>query len=282
MSLSERDGPGTGRHADVWAAPVCGDDGKRSRTLKPGEASNGCTTYVSSGSTWSHTVIIVTIGGRQVDNTGMSRVRRARLVTVSDHSVVAPGQSDRDRRGSHARQAGAERTALAAGLLLAVSLVCAGCALPGSTSAAASSPSPAADAAADVVRAHGQPQATLDPVAPQSLAPVTRDGKAAGPRVPAVDGGLSATKPVTYPDGVSVTVERIRRGSETGEGPGEFPGRPYAALVLSLTNGSTTAIDLNQVVVNNTVYATGSFTKARPPGVAAGGAGEVTANNIFA
>ena len=38
----------------------------------------------------------------------------------------------------------------------------------------------------------------------------------------------------------------------------------------------------SQVVVNNTVYATGSFTKARPPGVAAGGAGEITANNIFA
>src|SRR5664279_5164647 len=111
----------------------------------------------------------------------MSRVRRARPVTVSDHSVVAPGQSDRDRRGSHARQAGAERTALAAGLLLAVSLVCAGCALPGSTSAAADGD----EAAADVVRAHGQPQATLDPVAPQSRAPVTRDGKAAGPRVPA-------------------------------------------------------------------------------------------------
>jgi len=98
-------------------------------------------------------------------------------------------------------------------------------------------------------------------VAPQSLAPVTRDGRDAGPRVPAVAGGLSASKPVTYPDGVSVTVERIRRGSETGEGPGEFPGRPYTALVLSLTNGSTTAIDLNQVVVTAT-YGT-------PPRIAA-------------
>jgi len=89
-----------------------------------------------------------------------------------------------------------------------------------------------ADAAADVVRTHGQPQATLDPVAPQSLAPVTRDGRGAGPRVPAVAGGLSASKPVTYPDGVSVTVERIRRGSETGEGPGEFPG-PLRAILRS-------------------------------------------------
>ena len=38
----------------------------------------------------------------------------------------------------------------------------------------------------------------------------------------------------------------------------------------------------SQVVVNNIVYATGSFTKARPPGVAAGGPGEVDAQNIFA
>ena len=38
----------------------------------------------------------------------------------------------------------------------------------------------------------------------------------------------------------------------------------------------------SQVVVGNTVYVTGSFTQARPPGVAAGGAGSVAANNIFA
>lgn len=37
-----------------------------------------------------------------------------------------------------------------------------------------------------------------------------------------------------------------------------------------------------QVVVGTTVYATGNFTKIRPPGVAAGGAGEVAAGNIFA
>ena len=38
----------------------------------------------------------------------------------------------------------------------------------------------------------------------------------------------------------------------------------------------------SQAVVGNTVYVTGSFTKARPPGVAVGGAGEVPALNIFA
>ena len=38
----------------------------------------------------------------------------------------------------------------------------------------------------------------------------------------------------------------------------------------------------SQVLVGNTVYATGNFTKARPPGVAAGGAGEVAAQHLFA
>ncbi len=38
----------------------------------------------------------------------------------------------------------------------------------------------------------------------------------------------------------------------------------------------------SQVIVGNTVYVVGSFSKARPPGVAAGGVGEVDAQNIFA
>ncbi|TDN90828.1 PKD domain-containing protein [Microbacterium sp. BK668] len=38
----------------------------------------------------------------------------------------------------------------------------------------------------------------------------------------------------------------------------------------------------SQAVVGNNVYVTGSFTKARPPGVAAGGAGEIDAKNVFA
>ena len=51
---------------------------------------------------------------------------------------------------------------------------------------------------------------------------------------------------------MSVTVDRIRRGAESGDGPGEFRGRQYTALALSLTNGSAAAIDLNQVVVTAT------------------------------
>ena len=35
-------------------------------------------------------------------------------------------------------------------------------------------------------------------------------------------------------------------------------------------------------MVDTTVYVTGSFSRARPPGVALGGAGEIDAGNIFA
>ncbi|WP_377644494.1 PKD domain-containing protein [Oryzobacter terrae] len=38
----------------------------------------------------------------------------------------------------------------------------------------------------------------------------------------------------------------------------------------------------SQAVVGTTVYVTGSFTRARPPGVPVGGAGEIAAQNIFA
>jgi PKD repeat protein len=38
----------------------------------------------------------------------------------------------------------------------------------------------------------------------------------------------------------------------------------------------------SQAIVGDTVYVAGSFTRARPPGVAAGGAGEIVANNVFA
>ncbi len=38
----------------------------------------------------------------------------------------------------------------------------------------------------------------------------------------------------------------------------------------------------SQAIVGTTVYVTGSFTKARPPGVPVGGAGEIDAANIFA
>ncbi len=59
-------------------------------------------------------------------------------------------------------------------------------------------------------------------------------------------------------------------------------GVPATVSADGLPTWQINGVVWSQVVVNNIVYATGSFTKARPPGVAAGGAGEVNANNIFA
>ena len=59
-------------------------------------------------------------------------------------------------------------------------------------------------------------------------------------------------------------------------------GTPATVSADALPTWQINGVVWSQVLVGNTVYATGSFTKARPPGVAVGGAGEVTANNIFA
>jgi hypothetical protein len=59
-------------------------------------------------------------------------------------------------------------------------------------------------------------------------------------------------------------------------------GTPATVSADSLPTWQINGVVWSQAVVNNVVYATGSFTKARPPGVAAGGAGEVDALNVFA
>lgn len=59
-------------------------------------------------------------------------------------------------------------------------------------------------------------------------------------------------------------------------------GTPATVSADALPTWQINGVVWSQVVVRNTVYATGSFTRARPPGVAVGGAGEVDAVNIFA
>ena len=59
-------------------------------------------------------------------------------------------------------------------------------------------------------------------------------------------------------------------------------GTPATVSADALPTWQINGVVWSQVLVGNTVYATGSFTKARPPGVAAGGAGEIDAANIFA
>lgn len=62
----------------------------------------------------------------------------------------------------------------------------------------------------------------------------------------------------------------------------ETPGQPETVTADVLPTWQINGVVWSQVVAGNTVYVTGSFTKARPPGVAVGGAGEIDANNVFA
>ncbi len=62
---------------------------------------------------------------------------------------------------------------------------------------------------------------------------------------------------------------------------------PTAGLPATVSADVLPTVQINgvvwaQVTVGNTVYATGQFTQARPAGVAAGGAGTVTRNNLLA
>ena len=55
---------------------------------------------------------------------------------------------------------------------------------------------------------------------------------------------------------------------------------PPTVTADALPTWQVNGVVWSQAIVGTTAYVTGSFTKARPPGVAAGGAGEVTAGNI--
>ena len=57
---------------------------------------------------------------------------------------------------------------------------------------------------------------------------------------------------------------------------------PATVTADALPTWQINGVVWSQAIIGDIVYVTGSFTRARPPGVAAGGAGEVVANNIFA
>jgi PKD repeat protein len=59
-------------------------------------------------------------------------------------------------------------------------------------------------------------------------------------------------------------------------------GAPATVSADALPTVQINGVVWSQVVVGNTVYATGSFTQARPAGVAVGGAGTVTRSNLLA
>lgn len=59
-------------------------------------------------------------------------------------------------------------------------------------------------------------------------------------------------------------------------------GTPATVSADPLPTWQVNGVVWNQVVVGNTVYATGDFTTARPPGVAVGGAGEIQVGHLIA
>lgn len=141
-------------------------------------------------------------------------------------------------------------TGLAAGLLVVAYTLGAG--ETGATPPAPA-PTPAGSAAAAADDVAAGPAAPVDPVAPAAAVPVTRNGKRAARTVAAPNrGAFAPTAPVTFPDGVSLSVDKVARAVQQGRGPGEFHGRPYTVLTLTLTNGTAAPIDLSQVVVTTT------------------------------
>ena len=59
-------------------------------------------------------------------------------------------------------------------------------------------------------------------------------------------------------------------------------GTPATVSADALPNWQVNGVVWEQAIAGNTVFAGGAFTAARPPGVNAGGAGEVAANKLFA
>jgi hypothetical protein len=97
---------------------------------------------------------------------------------------------------------------------------------------------------------------TLAPPLPQpvtAVPKVKRSGQPSKPSISAPSAKFNA--PVRYSDGVRLEITKAEQGVETGHGPGVMAGREYVRFTLKLTNGSTKAINLNEVVVT-TFYGT--------------------------
>jgi hypothetical protein len=88
---------------------------------------------------------------------------------------------------------------------------------------------------------------------------------------------------------VLLTVGLVLTGwFQTRPAPAEADTVPVSATLPAtvstdaLPTWQVTGVVYSQVAVGNTVYATGAFTRARPPGVAQGGAGEIAVGNLIA
>lgn len=148
----------------------------------------------------------------------------------------------------------------AGALLLAVVVVgsSAACASDASDGAAAASPSPSVSGSS---AAASQPPSEAPSPSPTGGGPVPTPGPAVVPKVsrpgqpskPTISAPPSAFKaPVTYPDGVSVRIDKVTPGVETGHGAGVFAGRQFAVFTVTLRNGTSRPMDLQQIVLTST------------------------------
>lgn len=100
--------------------------------------------------------------------------------------------------------------------------------------------------------------------APTSIPKATRSGETGAATEAAPTAGFAA--PAEYPDGVKVAVTKAAKAVESGTGPGQFNGRELIVVDLQVTNGSSAAIDLNQVVITTTYGQSRQIAPAVYPG----------------
>lgn len=102
----------------------------------------------------------------------------------------------------------------------------------------------------------GSPKSTVrpaskrpaDPLAPATPVVIKRNGKTPHPRFSAVPAPFTGT--VAYADKLRLAIVSVSQGTVTGEGPGVFKGDPRTTFTVKVTNGTTTAIQLDAVVVS--------------------------------
>jgi hypothetical protein len=116
----------------------------------------------------------------------------------------------------------------------------------------ASSSSPSSAAPTETPDTETTPT-TVAPPLPQPVKSVAKVKRVGQPNTPSVSAPAAKfNAPVTYPDGVTLVITKAEKKVETGHGPGVMAGRAYVRFTLKLTNGSTKAVNLNQVVVTTT------------------------------
>lgn len=79
------------------------------------------------------------------------------------------------------------------------------------------------------------------------MSKVLRDGKTPTPTVVAPASKFS--EPVTYSDGVTLSVRKAVKDVEEGHGAGTFAGRELVVLDLEFRNGTKAAMKLDQVIL---------------------------------